>query len=97
MATATTSRAHSPRALHVERRIADHPHICRIDVAAQVGADFGHCSPRDVVALVVLIAEAATDEVVPEPVMAELVLCPRADIAGQKAEHHARTRVEMGE
>ena len=45
-------RANGPGTLHVERRVADHPHVGRIDWSADVPLGLGQGPPGDVVAVV---------------------------------------------
>ena len=60
-------------------------------------ADFSHRQAGDVVAIEVIIAEPAADEEVPEAEVAELVLRPGADIAGEEAKDNARPRAQCRE
>ena len=88
-------RADGASALHVERRIADHPHVAGVEVAAEVRPHFRDRHSGHVVALVVIVAEAAAGKEVPQPEVAELVLRAGSHVAGEEPEHDARSRPEI--
>src|ERR1019366_265670 len=71
-------------ALHVERRIADDPDTSRRRMRPKMGLHGGERFAGHVIAVEMVIAEAAEREMLEEAVMTELDAGPGADVARQQ-------------
>src|SRR5206468_9136325 len=80
--------------LNVERRIADYPDLLGTDRAVAMAAHLGQGLVGDLVALEVMVAEAAEGEVLIQAIMAQLQASAVAHVARQQAHGHAAARLE---
>src|SRR5437879_6355997 len=89
-ATCDGDGTHADRAgaLHVKRRVADHPDTVELRIAVEVTLHLGEGNAGHVVALEVMIAESAKCELLIDAVMAKLHPGPVAYVAGEKADRH---------
>src|SRR5438552_8612839 len=83
--------------LYVERRIANYPDALEMDVAVDVALHFRERFAGDVVALELLVAEAAEREMLVQAVVAELQAGAVADVAGEKTDGHIAAALQRSQ
>lgn len=75
--------ANRPRAAHVERSVADHPHLVSQEIAGEMRLRRAKGFRGDMVAVFMQVAEAAERKVLEETEVPQLELRAIAQVAGQ--------------